>query len=275
VRCEQARESLVEMLGEPETSLPEDVLAHVNACAACGIEAAEMQETARALGRLGEESSSERMRARFYTMLARESARVRPDAPAQATRRASGGLLSGWFLRPALQAGLLIAVLLAGVLLGMRVGPRPGSTQEIEALRAEMRSMSQAVTLSLLQHPSASERLRAIALCALTPPDDAIVDALLRVVADDPSANVRLAALDVLGSVPARPGLPAELIDSFRRQASPAVMAAMASLLLKMDGADAVEAVHSAASDDRLPESVRDYLQRLLAERGKAAGAGT
>jgi hypothetical protein len=180
-----------------------------------------------------------------------------------------------WTLRPALAGGLLAATLLVGVLLGTWIGSRQGSRDGVEELRAEMRSMTRAVTLSLLQHQSASERLHAVGLCEGAPADEELIEALLRVVNDDPSANVRLAALDVLASLPARPDVLAGLIESFPRQASPPVMAAMAATLLELDGSDAADVVRAAAGDDRLPDSVRQYLLKILAERGKTAGSGT
>ena len=224
---------------------------------------------------MGEEPPGERMRARFHAMLAAESAGVLLPSPAPATRRAPGWVLSWWPVRPVLQAGLLTGTLLGGVLLGTWIGSRHEGRDEIEELRAEMRSMTRAVAMSLLEHQSASERLRAVGLCEGAPPDEELIQALLRVVDNDPSANVRLAALDVLASIPARPDVRAGLIESLPRQASPPVTAAMASLLLELDGTAAVKAVGDVASDDRLPDSVRQYLLRILAEKGKATGAGT
>ena len=271
--CEQVRESLLEILGEPDEAVPGDLRAHLEGCAACREELAQMRDTWAALGRMEEEPSSERMRARFHAMLARESVGVRQQIPA--TIPAMGGPRSWWTSRPALQAGLLAAAVVAGVVVGAWIGSRRGGREEIEQLRAEMRSMTHAVTLSLLHHQSASERLRGVGLCEGAPPDEELVQALMRVVNDDPSANVRLAALEVIGSLPARPDVRAGLIASFPHQASPPVRAAMASMLLELDGQEAVDAVRAATADDQLPASVRQYLLKILAERGKGVGTGT
>ena len=67
----------------------------------------------------------------------------------------------------------------------------------------------------------------------------------------------------------------AGLIESFPRQQSPSVTAAMAAMLLEVDGSGAVEAVRRAAVDDRQPDSVRRYLLKLLAEHDQAKGSGT
>ena len=212
------------------------------------------------------------MRARFHAMLAAETAGVRSTAPAPK----KGTLISFFTLRPAFQVGALAAALLIGVFLGTMIGTRQGRQDGIAELRDEMRSMTHAVTLSLLQHQSASERLRGVGLSEGTKPDEELVAALLRVVNDDPSANVRLAALDVLGSLAGRSDVRAGLIASLPHQGSPPVTAAMASLLLEMDGSGAAEAVRHAATDDKLPDSVRQYLLKILAEKnGKATGSGT
>ncbi len=274
--CESVREALLESLGDPIDALPGGLRGHLEGCAACREELAEMQDTWAAHGRMEEEPSSAPMRARFQAMLAGEPAGVLATAPSPATRRRGpGGPLPWWTLRPALQAGLLAATLIVGLLLGTQIGSRQGGQDGIEELRAEMRSMTRAVTLSLLQHQSASERLRAVGLFQTAPLDEELIQALLRVVDADPSANVRLAALDVLASLPARPDVRAGLIESLPRQASPPVTAAMAALLLELNGSGSIEAVRDAARDDRLPDSVRQYLLEILAESGKATGAGT
>lgn len=275
MRCEQVRESLVEFLGEPGEAVPDGTREHLEGCADCRDELDRMQETWATLGLMEEEPSSERMRARFYAMLAGETAGDRQHRLATATIGEAGGFFSWWTRRPALQVGLLMATLVAGVLVGTWIGSRQKRFDEIDELRAEMRSMTHMVTISLLGHQSASERLRAIGFCEATPPDDELVSALLGVVKDDPSANVRLAALDVLASMPARPDVIAGLIESFPHQTAPPVTAAMASLLLKVDGKDAVTAVRAAAADEKLPDTVRQYLLRLLADSNKAKGTGT
>ncbi|HKY31382.1 MAG TPA: hypothetical protein VJV23_02515 [Candidatus Polarisedimenticolia bacterium] len=277
--CQDARETLLDLLQAPQAAVPDGIRAHLEGCPACRQELAEMREIWAALGRMEEETSGDRMRARFHAMLAAESAGARsaPRAGAaeEETRWTSGGRTHRRVPRPALWAALPAAALLAGLLVGMGMERRLGARSEIEHLRAEMRSMTQAVTLSLLRHQSASERLKGVGLCEATLPDDDLVQALLRVVRDDPVANVRLAALDVLASLPSRPDVRAELVASFPGQDSPPVKAAMAALLLELDGAEAVGAVRSAAADDRLPDSVRRYLMEILAERDRAKGAGT
>jgi len=240
--CESVRESLLEFLGEPIDRLPADLRAHLDGCAGCTGELEELRGTWLALGQLPEEQSSDRMRARFHAMLTAETASVRRDAPASMTRRNPGTLLSFFTLRPVLQAAALAAALIIGVFLGTAIGARQGKQDGIAELRDEMRSMTHAVTLSLLQHQSASERLRGVGLTETTPPDAELIQTLLRVVNDDPSANVRLAALDVLASLPARSDVRAGLIASLPHQASPPVTAAMAAVLLELDGSEAAEA---------------------------------
>jgi len=273
--CERIRESLVEFLEVRGEALPADMRSHLEGCAACRQELGEMQGTWAAMGRMPEEQGSERMRVRFHAMLAEETAGMRPRTVGRPARRAEGARLAWWTLRPAFQLPALAAALLVGVLLGAQIGALRENGNGIAELRNEMRTMTRAVTLSLLQHQAASERLRAVSLVQAAAPDEEMIGALLRVVNDDPSANVRLAALEVLASLPERPDVRAGLIESFPRQASPPVTAAMAALLLEMDGSGAVEAVRDAAADDRLPESVRQYLQSILAERDRAVGSGT
>ncbi len=274
--CDLVREYLQELLEERDEALPGDLRRHLEVCPSCRQELAMLRDTWRTLGRIEEESSSERMRARFHAMLAHEAAAARQPGPVREPTRESVGRFPWWGLRPAFQAGLLAATLLVGVLLGTWAGSRQTGRNEIEGLRAEMRSMTRAVTLSLLQHQSASERLRGIGLSEEAPADGEMVQVLLGVVNDDPSVNVRLAALEVLASMRGRRDVVEGLLASFPHQASAPVTAAMASTLLELDGAEAADAVRAAATDDRLPDTVRQYLTTILAKRGQTrTGAGT
>ena len=76
-----------------------------------------------------------------------------------------------------------------------------GMARGMQALRSEMLAMNRMVTLSLLQHQSASQRLRAVSLSHRGTPDTEVVGALLDVINQDDSVNVRLAALDVLAGM--------------------------------------------------------------------------
>lgn len=267
MKCEQAREEMVTLLdGHPDETASPALNEHLETCAGCCREMAEIKETWSLLGRMGESRSSERMRSRFYEML--ESHR---DQAGSRGRRAgfNAWLESWWPRRPALQAGIALAALVAGLWIGPRVGPGPGDSAELQELRDDMRSMTRAVSLSMLEHPSSSERLRAVSLSQRAGPNTDLVQAMIEVINTDPSVNVRLAALDLLSRMLQRTDVRSGLLEAFPLQVEPTMQVAIAEVLMAMNGPRSRETIESAIEDGRIPDPIRDYLKEILSEGGK------
>ena len=113
----------------------------------------------------------------------------------------------------ALAAALTIA-LGAGVFIGSSSAAKR-SAQDLAELRDEIRSLRSTVALALLSEPSASERLNGVAYGReLQGEDRRVADALFTTLLEDPNVNVRLAALDALREVSARPDTRARLVQS-------------------------------------------------------------
>lgn len=271
MRCEELENHLPDLLagtldGEPAA----EVAAHLTACPACRAEAEALGELWEALGRLPEEAPGEALRDRFYAMLAGERARLAVEGgAAPPPRRAplAGRLRALSLGRPLAQLGMALAALVVGVLVGTRlVAPRDAG--ELGELKQEVRSLNQLVTLSLLQQSSASDRLRGVSFGRrLGEHDERVVEALIDTVRHDPNVNVRLAAIDALASVAARPAARQELLASFPEQKSPMVQIALVDLLLDSDGEGARRSLADLETRPNLDPTVRDYLRKRLAQR--------
>jgi hypothetical protein len=118
-------------------------------------------------------------------------------------------------------------VLLLGVLLGTGLTARQASNEELAELRADVETMSRAVTVSLLQHQSASERLRAVSWSRMAGGDDQVLTALLDSARTDPNVNVRLAAVDALAGYADQGDVRTRLIDALEVEESPLVQLAV------------------------------------------------
>ena len=240
---------------------------HLAGCDACRTEA---EETVNMWGRLAKleasEAPSARMRARLWAALS-----AYEDRRAGLGGRLRGALERLWPREPAWQLGFTAAALVVGLLAGagLRPSPSPSASGEIQALRGELRTMQQTISVSLLQHQSASERLRGVDLITRGGPDDAVIGALLETVRHDENVNVRLAAIEALTPVVARPTVSRELMATVRRQDSTLVRASAAELLLRagVDGAE--QAVNEFLKEDNLEGPARDYLRTLM-RRGQA-----
>ena len=113
---------------------------------------------------------------------------------------------------------------------------RQATRGEIDELRAEIDSMSRAVTISLLQHQSASERLRAVSWSRIAGPDNQVLGALLDAARLDPNVNVRLAAVDALAAYADDGAVRSGLIDSLEVERSPLVQLAVLEAVAGEEG---------------------------------------
>ena len=128
---------------------------------------------------------------------------------------------------PAWQAAFSAAVLLLGVLLGAGVTSRQAANEEIAELRADVETMSRVVTVSLLQHQSAAERLRAVSWSRRAGSDDQVLAALLDSARSDPNVNVRLAAVDSLARYVDQSAVRSGLMETLEVETSPLVQLAV------------------------------------------------
>jgi hypothetical protein len=274
MNCTEAIDLVTESLAAPLSGRAAAALeAHLAACDACRAEAADLRRIWKELERLPEEMPGEEMTRRFTAALEpRLAARRRRGSLRRLTERAAAGL-EGWLdrllpHRPLAQAGLAAAALAAGVLIGSGHGFAAGAAgqgSQLGALREEVRSLSQLVTISLLKQDSASERLRGVSFGRQSgATDDRVLAALLDTLGRDPDVNVRLAAVDALAPTVGRPLVRDQLLEEVARQRSPMVQIALVDVLLAHDRAGSRQRLLELAADPKLDTTVRDYLRSRL-----------
>lgn len=267
MRCPEMIERLTDKLhGKLEAASERELAEHLSSCPTCRSEAEEIESLWQQLGTLAdtEEVPTTRMRVRLWSALS-------------VYEEGRGGL-GGWLRRaiervwprePAWQLGFTAAALVVGLLAGGRLAPRaPDASGEIQALRGELRSMQETISLSLLQHQSASERLRGVDMSARVGPDERVIGALLETVQHDENDNVRLAAIEALAPVVAQPLVGRELLDVLGRQDSTLVRVSLAELLLRSGVPGAEQAVRQLVAGDELEPQARDYLRTLMRQSG-------
>ncbi len=254
--------------GEPP---PPEAAGHLAACAECRLAAADLERLWERLGGLTASAPSALLRRDFEGLLAgyREGL---AGQPAAATVAAGGGRATRAFrrrraLRRTYQLAYGLAALLAGVVVG--VVSRPDShAGEVREMRAELHALRQDVALSMLQQTSASARLQGVSVGAqVAHQDPEVLAALLRTLATDPSANVRLAVVDALAGRAGEPAVQARLADALRKEASPLVQIALADALLSADGARARQLVAPLASEAGVRPEVKQYVRQRLGMR--------
>jgi anti-sigma factor RsiW len=270
IPCDEAAERMASSWQEELSDVERtELAAHLESCAACAAEAAELATLWQQVGALPVGEPSPRLRARFDAMLAAEMASeragrsvLRPDftAPRSPAARRRLSPISPWVGRFAAVAATLAIGVLAGAELASRRGDR-----QIEALRAEMASLHETVATALLAGESSSQRLAGVAYGrGVSGSDPRVAEALLRALENDPDVNVRLAALEALrplaGQAPERP----RLVAALSRQASPLVQLSLIEMLLESDGERGREELRLLLDDAQLDPALRGHLRGRL-----------
>jgi anti-sigma factor RsiW len=273
MNCQRAREIFPELL-DPRTAPAAHLEArtHLAHCPECQREFAALSQTALTLDQLTVPPPSPRLRQNFYAMLEQErqaSARpsVRP-APAAAPRRASWR----WVWSPL--AGATLAIL--GFIAGTRYAPAPAAAgpddatkRELVEMRQQLNKMTQLVGYSLLQQQSgpANERLRSVLASASTAaPNDKVLDDLLSAVAFDPSANVRLRALEALYPHAQNATVRAGVVAALPREQNPLVQLELIDFVAAARDREATPTLIKMSQNEALDRAVRDGAVRALAQ---------
>jgi len=154
-------------------------------------------------------------------------------------------------------------------------GPGSGSLaagsekQQLQALSAQIHEMREMVLLSLLENPSASERIRGVSYTSeISKVNKHVINALLSTLNNDPNSNVRLMTLEALTHYADDPAVREGLVQSILQQDSPLVQAALADAMLKLQEKKAVpslkELLHQKDLNEMVRMKIRETLTRLI-----------
>lgn len=284
MNCQRAREFFADLL-DPRASATASAdlaaaKAHLANCPDCQREFAALSQTLLALDQLPTPAPSVQLRRNFYAMLEEEkhsAASVR--AVAEREQRARHARLRRWILLP-LGACALLA---AGFNLGTRFQPASGPTPEPNAVaNAELKrelhelrskidrieSMNQLVAAVFQQQSrSANERMNGVLTSAAQAnPSEPVINELITSLALDPSANVRLRALEALYPHANRETVRAGVLASLSRESNPLVQVQMIDFLAAARDRDAKPTLERLAVSDAIDSNVREAAKRAVAQ---------
>ena len=289
MNCTSAREIFPELLDPCQAPAPPPPEAHAAArahlagCPDCEREFSSLTQTLATLDRMTPPSPTPRLRRNFYAMLAAEKNSAAASVPsalsspitavASASRTARGGFGPlAWLLSP-FAACALVAV---GFFAGTRYAPAPAASSpgaasqtELADLRKKVDTMGQLVGYSLLrqQQRPANDRLRGVLTSAtLENPTDQVLNDLIGALALDPSANVRLRALEALYPHADQEVVRAGVLASLPREQNPLVQVSMIDFLAAANDREAAPALERMAENAAADRSVRDAAKRALTQ---------
>ena len=264
--CEELSNDVIDYL---EGTLASDrraaLEAHAEGCDACREQMRTLRQTWGGLEELPQAEPSPRLRERFYAMLEAEQHSAVEQQPLRGLGAWFAGLEIRRLIGPASAAGLILVV---GIVIGaQRGGLSSPPDGDVNSLRAEVRSLSQLVTLSLLQQDSASERLKGVRYGSVAAEhDDEVLSALIDAVGHDGSVSVRLAAIDALRPYLSRPTVSNSMLASLRSERSPLVQVSLVDLLMDTTGGETRDTLEALANDLTVDETVRAHVRTRLEE---------
>jgi hypothetical protein len=170
-----------------------------------------------------------------------------------------------WPKRPAFQFSMALVFLVVGIAAGIFLSSRGQNEVQLAMLQDEVRDMQQALAISLLDRPSASERLQGVSISSqMDNPGTRTLEALLYTLDNDKNVNVRLAAVDALYLFYNAPGVKEGLLRSLKNQSSPLIQVALIDLIVNMRERQAVDALRLLVEDEKINPDVKEYAERGL-----------
>jgi len=276
MNCEKIREQIPECLGgRLDKAARERLVEHLETCASCRTEVAELNAVWRAMESVKAADADPAMKLRFMEVLEAYKA-----GAGQATEMPKTSPRTGWFvpLHPVWQFAMAASLLIGGVLLGRYESkPQPATpSTEVSQLKGEIESLRQLVALSMLQQQSPSARLRGVSYSeAMAQPDQQVEQALLYAVNHDSNVNVRLSAVDALQKFAGNPDVIHAMAQAIPVQDSPLVQIALIDMLVQLNAKNEMPALGKLSLDGQTDDVVRQRaawaVQRLSGQKKEAS----
>ena len=249
---------------------------HLAACPDCQREFAALNHTLNALDTMPTPSPSPRLRQNFYAMLAEEKHAVAsvPTVSTHAVREAQPRRFS--LLTLILSPLAACALVALGFFAGTRTAPTssaPGedpTTRKLARLEQQLGDMKKLMAISIIQQQQASptnERLQEVLVAARAEnASEKILNDLLAALAFDPSANVRLRALEALYPHAESQTVRDGILATLPREQNPLVQLEMIDFVASAHDRAAAPALEKMAKNESINRSVRDAARRALAQ---------
>jgi hypothetical protein len=267
--CEQAKGRFTDWVNDSLSDADhQSVEKHLATCPECNAEFAANQELWKMMGNLKAPDPAENMQMRFNTMLKTYKESIQPVKPGTI-----GALKRGVreFFRPdyAIRYAYAMVLLVVGGFIGYQLNksksPDVAYTQQIDTLATQVQEMKRMMMLTLIENPSATERLRAVSYTSeISDADPVVIEALLTTLNNDPNVNVRLVTLEALTQYTGDPAVRKELIQSLTLQDSPMVQAALADVMVKLQEKKSIREFRKILQQDNLNQFVKAKLEQSI-----------
>jgi len=217
-----------------------------------------------ALEKIETPSPSDEMKPRFYAMLDTYK-REQEDKKEGFVQRIIALIKAIFMAKPSVNWAYSVVLAMACGIGGYFIG-KP-NRNEVERLSSEVQDMKQMMMLSMLENPTATERMKAVSYTQdLTTVDDQVVEALLTTLNSDPNENVRLVTLEALVELGHQPKVREGLVHSLMKQESPLVQVALADAMVKLQEKRSIGGFKKLLQKPNLNKAVKAKIESSMKE---------
>jgi hypothetical protein len=161
-----------------------------------------------------------------------------------------------------------VILIIAGFAAGYMVN-KPATSyadrQKVDSLSTQVHEMRELMMLSLLENPSASERIKAVGYTSeINQVNAKMINALLATLNNDPNVNVRLMTLEALMHYADNTMVREGLVQSIVQQESPLVQSAMADAMIKMQEKRSIQSFKKLLEQKQLNSQVRTKIEQTI-----------
>ncbi|MEQ6123396.1 HEAT repeat domain-containing protein [Pseudotenacibaculum sp. MALMAid0570] len=202
---------------------------------------------------------SSTMDVKFYTMLNAEENR-KEKVPFLKTLE---NLLFGSFSK---QLAYTLAILVAGFFVGNLVDFKSDSSKDsVRIAKQETEEVRSQLVLTLLDQPSATQRLKAVnEVIKLDSVTETIIKALFSTLNNDSNVNVRLSAIEALKNYTNMPIVREGLVASIVHQKSPMVQVELADLMVLLQEKKAVKSFEKLINEKDVNTSAKQKMEQSI-----------
>ena len=267
MECREYQEQFTSFLsGLLDETSGQELENHIGTCDACRAEFSAYQKVWGIMGEISEPEPSDKMRTGFDAILKNfKEEHVRKNQLPNWVHK----LRNDWHFR--IKPGFAFSVFM--LLVGFGAGyflNRPQHTtlsynRQIDSLSSQVAEMKQMIMLSLLQNPSASQRIRGVSYTDEEGVvNNKVIDALLTTLNEDPNVNVRLVTLEALVKFSNDPKVRRGLVQSITLQDSPILQSAIADVMVKLQEKSSVKSLQELLQKKDLNELVKVKIEQSI-----------
>ena len=268
MECKDYREQFTSLLTDSlHQAQRSEIESHLEGCAGCREELEALRKVWFLMGEMDQPEPSEAMLANFNAIL----------SEFKKEQTVKKNLFGDWisklreFLYLQVQPRLAYSLLLVAIgLIGGYFLHQPGQSsvaynKQIDSLASQVSEMKQVMMFSLLQDPSASQRIRAVAYTEeISNVDLKVIGALFTTLNEDPNVNVRLATLEALAKLAGEPKVREGLVRSIDLQESPLMQTAIADVMVKLQEKSAIQSLQKLLNKKNLNQKVKFNIEKSI-----------